>query len=620
MRDVGEGQRKSRRTIGLFVVAALVVFALLGLSNRQTQPAEAATDITFSQVAAYAKAGQITRIVEDGNSLDVTLTNGTAVKSRREPDTGLTQSLRNFGVTEEQLSRIDLQVKGQADLGWLSSSIWLLPLLFLGLMMVVFMRKGNSQPGNGNVLSFGKSRARKISADQPAVHFTDVAGVDEAKEELQEVVEFLRSPQKFSAVGARIPKGVLLVGPPGMGKTLMARAVAGEASVPFFHISGSEFVELFVGVGASRVRDLFEEAKKNSPCIVFIDEIDAVGRQRGRGMGGGNDEREQTLNQILVEMDGFDKNIGIVVLAATNRPDILDSALLRPGRFDRRVTLDSPDVAGRGDILRVHARGKPLGDDVDLERMARQTPGFSGADLENLLNEAAILAARHNETTISNSDLEEAVDRVIAGPQRKGRLISDEEKSITAYHEVGHTLVAYYMPHLDPIHKVTIIARGQSGGHTRLLPSEERHLCTLSQMSEMLAFAMGGLAAEEMIFGESTTGPSNDLVQATDIARKMITVYGMSERIGTVNLGSNGVVDYMGTDYMEQRNYSEETASLVDLEVRRMIDEAHKRASEVLTAHRDQLVQISTLLSERETLTGEEITRLLGPRGLTQVA
>jgi cell division protease FtsH len=588
---------------------------------RQLQTSNEPTpEISISQVAAYAKAGQISRIVEDGTNLAITLTNGTVVRSQREPDLGLSQSLRNYGVTDEQLSRLDLQVKAQSDWSWLGSTFWLLPLLFLGLMLLVFMRQGSSQPGSSNVFSFGKSRARKITPDQPSIHFSDVAGVDEAKEELAEVVEFLRSPQKFSALGARIPKGVLLVGPPGTGKTLMARAVAGEASVPFFHISGSEFVELFVGVGASRVRDLFEEAKKNAPCIIFIDEIDAVGRQRGRGLGGGNDEREQTLNQILVEMDGFDKNTGIVVIAATNRPDILDSALLRPGRFDRRVTLDSPDLKGRLEILQVHARGKPLDDSVDLSTVAKQTPGFSGADLENLLNEAAILAARRNETIIGKPDLEEAIDRVIAGPERKGRLISEQEKTVTAYHEMGHTLVAYYMPHLDPVHKVTIVARGMSGGHTRLLPTEDRHLWTRSQMAEMLAFALGGLAAEELIFGETTTGPSNDLQQATEIARKMVTMYGMSPRIGTVSLGATGVVDYMGTDFFEQKSYSEETAALVDAEIRSMIDEAHAQASEVLTVHRQQLVAVSELLKEKETLTGEEVAQLLGPREMHRVA
>ncbi len=620
MSNGGEGKGSSRRPLLLFAVGALVVFVLASLPAEQSQQTQASSEMDFSQVAANAKSGQVTRIVQDGDNLEVTLANGTVAKSRKEPDTGLTESLRNYGVTDEQLSRIDLQVKGQSDMGWFGSLFWLLPLLFIGLMMMMFMRQGNSQPGNGNIFSFSKSRARRITADQPSIHFSDVAGVDEAKEELQEVVEFLRSPQKFNAVGARIPKGVLLVGPPGTGKTLMARAVAGEASVPFFHISGSEFVELFVGVGASRVRDLFEEAKKSAPCIIFIDEIDAVGRQRGRGLGGGNDEREQTLNQILVELDGFDKNAGIVVLAATNRPDILDSALLRPGRFDRRVVLDSPDLVGRHEILKVHARGKPLAAEVDLEKTARQTPGFSGADLENLLNEAAILAARRNETTITPADLEEAVDRVIAGPERKGRLISEEEKCITAYHEVGHALVAFYMPHLDPIHKVTVVARGQSGGHTRLLPTEDRHLWTRSQMTEMLAFAMGGMAAEEIVFGETSTGPSGDLQQATEIARKMVTMYGMSEQVGTVSLGSTGVVDYLGTDVLESRNFSEATAAMVDSEIRRLIDQGHAEATRVLTEQRERLVSVSELLKEKETLSGEEVVKLLGERPQARAA
>ena len=609
-----------RRPLVLFAAGILLVFAAIGFPMQQVQPAEAQSEIDFSQVAAYAKTGQIARITVDGDDLEVVLTNGTVVESRKEPDTGLTESLRNYGVTPEQLSRIELRVKGSGGWGWLGSTFWLLPLLFIGLMMILFMRQGSSQAGGGNVFSFSKSRARKITADQPTVHFSDVAGVDEAKEELQEVVLFLKSPDKFRAVGARIPKGVLLVGPPGTGKTLMARAVAGEASVPFFHISGSEFVELFVGVGASRVRDLFDEAKKAAPCIIFIDEIDAVGRQRGRGLGGGNDEREQTLNQILVELDGFDKNSGIVVIAATNRPDILDAALLRPGRFDRRVTLDSPDLAGRLAILQVHARGKPLAPGVSLEKLARQTPGFSGADLENLLNESAILAARRDETVITATDLEEAIDRVIAGPERKGRLISEQEKAITAFHEVGHALVAYYMPNLDPIHKVTVVARGHSGGHTRLLPTEDRHLWTRSQMTEMLAFAMGGRAAEELVFGELTTGPSNDLQQATEIARKMVTLYGMSDRVGTVSLNSNGVVDYLGTDVLEQRNYSEETAALVDAEIRRLIDEARDRAKEVLATHRQQLTMLAELLKEKETLSGDEVIELLRGKRETEAA
>lgn len=614
MNNKGEGG-KAVRPLALLVLVVLLVFIGSSLlPPSQAQSAEAVPEINISQVAAYAKSGQISRITLDGDNLELSLSNGNSAKSRKEPGIGLTQSLRNFGVTEDQISKIDVKVKGQSDWNWLGSSLWLLPLLFIGLMMFAFMRQGSSPQGSGNVFSFGKSKARRITADQPTVHFTDVAGVDEAKEELSEVVEFLRSPDKFAAVGARIPKGVLLVGPPGTGKTLMARAVAGEASVPFFHISGSEFVELFVGVGASRVRDLFEEAKKAAPCIIFIDEIDAVGRQRGRGLGGGNDEREQTLNQILVEMDGFDKNMGIVVIAATNRPDILDTALLRPGRFDRRVTLDSPDLAGRLAILKVHARGKPISPDVNMERLAKQTPGFSGADLENILNEAAILTARRQDTVITERDLEEAVDRVIAGPEKKGRLITPEEKALTAYHEVGHALVAYYMSHLDPVHKVTIVARGHSGGHTRLLPAGDRHLWTRSQMSEMLAFAMGGLSAEELFFGEGSTGPSNDLQQATQIARKMVTTYGMSEKIGTVSLDSSGVADYMGADFFEQRSYSEETAALVDAEVRRLIDEAHALARQVLTDHHDEMVMISERLKEMETITGEEMDQLLKER------
>ena len=509
---------------------------------------------------------------------------------------------------------IILQAQSQPGFDWAGTLVWLLVLLLGAIVVMFLLRRVSAQPGDNNILSFGRSRARRITPDQPKVHFSDVAGVDEAKEELQEVVEFLRSPQRFSAVGAHIPKGVLLVGPPGTGKTLLARAVAGEASVPFFHISASEFVELFVGVGASRVRDLFEEAKKSAPSIVFIDEIDAVGRQRGRGLGGGNDEREQTLNQILVEMDGFDQNTGIVVIAATNRPDILDSALLRPGRFDRRVTLDSPDLKGREEILKVHARGKPLSAEVNLSTVARETPGFSGADLENVLNEAAILAARRSSTVITPSDVDEAVERVIAGAERKGRLLSDEEKTLTAFHEAGHAVVAHYMPHLDPLHKVTIVARGQTGGHTMLLPTEDRHLLKKSQMIEMLSLTLGGLAAEEMVFGEASTGASNDLQQATEIARRMVTLYGMSDKVGTVSLSSTGVVDYLGTDVMEQRNYSEETAALVDREVRRLIDDAHVRARTLLTTHRRQLDTVAGKLKEKETLTEEDINGLLGPR------
>jgi cell division protease FtsH len=629
---ISRNSRTGQISTSLMALVAALMLALAASPSAQAQSINQSDPypnypevISLSEVAARAKAGSLTAITVRGDYLEVEMADGSVARSHKELEHSVTQSLLNLGVTEEQLAGLQLQVAA-AQRGD-GSGFLLIVLMMVGgfaLVMALYRRRAQhseeegdgrndrgQQGGPNNPMAFGKSKARKVTADTPGVKFDDVAGVDEAKEELAEVVEFLKSPEKFSAVGARIPKGVLLVGPPGTGKTLMARAVAGEANVPFFHISGSEFVELFVGVGASRVRDLFGEAKKVSPCIIFIDEIDAVGRQRGRGLGGGNDEREQTLNQILVEMDGFDKNAGIVVVAATNRPDILDTALLRPGRFDRRVTLNSPDLAGRIDILKVHARGKRLAEGVELEKLARQTPGFSGADLENLLNEAAILTARRSETVIQGRDLEEAIDRVIAGPERKGRLISEHEKLLTAYHEVGHALTAYHMPALDPVHKVTIIARGQSGGHTRLLPEEERRLWTRSQMEQMLVFAMGGMAAEEMVFGEGSTGASNDLMQATDIARKMVTMYGMSEAVGTVSLGSNGVMDYMGADLPEPRNYSEETAAMVDREVRRLVDGAHRRAREVLEGHRAQMEGLTGWLMEKETISGDEMRAFL---------
>ena len=434
--------------------------------------------------------------------------------------------------------------------------------------------------------------------------FADVAGVEEAKQELQEIVEFLKFPDKFAALGARIPKGLLLVGPPGTGKTLISRAVAGEAGVPFFSISGSEFVEMFVGVGASRVRDLFDQAKRNSPCIVFVDEIDAVGRQRGAGLGGSHDEREQTLNQILVEMDGFDTNTNVIVIAATNRPDVLDPALLRPGRFDRQVVLDRPDIRGRTSILQVHAKGKPLETSISLQTLARQTPGFSGADLANLLNEAAILAARRNKRKIGMSELEEAIDRVIAGPARKSRIISEREKAITAYHEVGHALVARMLPNTDPVHKVSIVARGQAGGFTMLLPTEDRYLWSKPQFEDVLAYALGGHVAELIIFGEVTTGASNDIERVTKIARSMVTEYGMSSRIGPMALGHKDELVFLGRDFGEQRNYSEQTAREIDEEIRRIIQDAFDKAHNVLLQNKTRLIMISERLIKEETLEG----------------
>src|SRR5437588_6131377 len=448
---------------------------------------------------------------------------------------------------------------------WVNVLNSFVPYILIGGLLIFMIRQ--AQGSNNQALSFGKSRARMFMGNKPNVTFAEVAGVEAAKQELQEIVEFLKYPEKFVALGARIPKGLLLVGPPGTGKTLISRAVAGEAGVPFFSISGSEFVEMFVGVGASRVRDLFDQAKRNSPCIVFVDEIDAVGRQRGAGLGGSHDEREQTLNQILVEMDGFDTNTNVIVIAATNRPDVLDPALLRPGRFDRQVVLDNPDIRGRNQVLEVHARGKPFEKSVNLGTLAKQTPGFSGADLANLLNEAAILAARRNKKAIGMQELEEAIDRVISGPERKSRIISEREKAITAYHEVGHALVARMLPNLDPVHKITIVARGLAGGYTRLLPTEDRYLYTKSQFEETLAFALGGHAAEQLIFGEVTTGASNDIERSTSLARQMGTQYGMSEKIGPLALGKKEELVFLGREIGEQRNYSGSVAQGIDSKV-----------------------------------------------------
>ena len=484
-----------------------------------------------------------------------------------------------------------------------------LPLLvFIGLL-IFLMRQ--AQGSNSQALSFGRSRARLVTANRPKVTFKHVQGVDEAKQELAEVVEFLRYPEKFTKIGAQIPKGVLLVGPPGTGKTYLSKAVAGEAGVPFFNISGSEFVEMFVGVGASRVRDLFEKAKQSAPSLVFVDEIDAVGRQRGAGLGGSHDEREQTLNQILVEMDGFESEQTVIVLAATNRPDVLDPALLRPGRFDRRVTLDLPDIRGREAILRVHAREKPLDPEVDLETVGKQTPGFSGADLKNLLNEAAILAARRNRSTVGMFEIEEAIDRLIAGPQRTSRVMSAQEKRVTAYHEIGHALVAHMLKRSDPVYKVTILPRGQMGGYTRLQPPEDRHLYTKSFFEDMLAMIMGGHAAEVLIFGEMSTGPSNDIQQATETSRRMVTQYGMSPKLGPRAFGRREELVFLGRDIAEQRNYSERVAEEIDDEVSHLIDDAHRRAMDTLLRHQDLLDKLAERLIEVETLDAEEFTLLV---------
>jgi cell division protease FtsH len=492
---------------------------------------------------------------------------------------------------------------------WLTLLGTLGPILLIILFFILFM---SSMQGGGNrVMSFGKSRARRMTKDSPKVTFADVAGAEEAVQELTEIKEFLESPQKFQKLGARIPKGALLVGPPGTGKTLLARAVAGEAGVPFFSISGSDFVEMFVGVGASRVRDLFEQAKQNSPCIIFMDEIDAVGRQRGAGLGGGHDEREQTLNQLLVEMDGFDSKSGIIMLAATNRPDILDPALLRPGRFDRQIVVDRPDLPGREKILRVHTRGKPLGPDINIGTLARGTPGFTGADLANLVNEAALLAARHNKDQIDMSEMEEAVDRVIAGPERKTRLISDKEKEITAYHEAGHAIVGALLPEADPVHKITIIPRGQALGVTMSLPTEDRFMMSRGQLMAQLAMMLGGRAAERVTFDEITTGASNDLERVTQTARQMVTRFGMSEKLGPLTLGQQQGQVFMGRDFHAQPDYSDEIAFQIDKEIRRIVDESYDSAEDLLVRNKVLLEKLSKDLIEYETVDAKHLATLI---------
>ncbi|HXR64625.1 MAG TPA: ATP-dependent zinc metalloprotease FtsH [Ktedonobacteraceae bacterium] len=596
------GKRLRTGLVWLVVILAIGLVIVLFLrtpSNTQ--------QVTVSRLLADVKSdiqrGQKDNLEVASNTLTLTRGNNPAKEVATVNGTfDITAVLKDNGI-DYTSSNLVLQYDQPNSTGtWINILLTLIPFLLIGGLLLFMIRQ--AQGSNNQAISFGKSRARMFMGNKPTVTFTDVAGVEEAKQELQEIVEFLKFPDKFSALGARIPKGLLLVGPPGTGKTLISRAVAGEAGVPFFSISGSEFVEMFVGVGASRVRDLFEQAKRNSPCIVFVDEIDAVGRQRGAGLGGSHDEREQTLNQILVEMDGFDTNTNVIVIAATNRPDILDPALLRPGRFDRQVVLDRPDIRGRVAILQVHSKGKPLEQGVTLDTLAKQTPGFSGADLSNLLNEAAILAARRNKRTIGMSELEEAIDRVVAGPARKSRLISEREKAITAYHEVGHALVARMLPNTDPVHKVSIVARGQAGGFTMLLPTEDRYLWSKPQFEDMLAYALGGHVAELIIFGEVTTGASNDIERVTKIARSMVTEYGMSNLIGPMALGRKEELVFLGRDFNEQRNYSEQTAREVDEEVRSIIQEGFDRAYNVLQQNKARLIMISERLIKEETLEG----------------
>lgn len=607
---------KRWRNAGLYVLLGVVVLAL-GTAFFDKQPNQEVW--RYSRLIDAVQKNQVEKIgiSSDRSQARINMPDGSRVVVNLPPDPQFIDILRD--------NKVDINILPPSDEGfWLRAlSTFLVPIALLIGLFVLF-RRAQSGPGN-QALNFGKSRARVQMEPQTQVTFNDVAGIEQAKLELTEVVDFLKNADRFTAVGAKIPKGVLLVGPPGTGKTLLARAVAGEAGVPFFSISGSEFVEMFVGVGASRVRDLFEQAKANAPCIVFIDEIDAVGRQRGAGLGGGNDEREQTLNQLLTEMDGFEGNTGIIIIAATNRPDVLDSALMRPGRFDRQVVVDRPDYKGRLEILSVHARGKTLGKDVDVEKIARRTPGFTGADLSNLLNEAAILAARRNLTEISMDEVNDAIDRVLAGPEKKDRMMSDRRKTLVAYHEAGHALVGALMPDYDPVQKISIIPRGRAGGLTWFTPSEEQMdsgLYSRSYLQNQMAVALGGRIAEEIIFGdeEVTTGASNDLQQVARVARQMVTRFGMSDRLGPVALGRQQGNPFLGRDIVAERDFSEETAAAIDDEVRNLVDQAYRRAKEVLVKNRRVLDLISERLIEKETVDAEELQAILNANEVTMAS
>ena len=606
---------KSRNQSYIIYLLLFIAIVAMIYFNVKQQP-NAQGPLTINQLAQQIESGTIAKIVvNNDNSLTVTSSSSSGPieqTARKEQETTLVSQLLAFGVTPEQLLKVTIQVNPPSPWsGILTLAYYIVPVLLIGALFWFIFRQ--AQGSNNAAMAFGKSKARMFSGEHPTVTFEDVAGIDESKEELKEVVEFLKEPQKFIQLGARIPKGVLLVGPPGTGKTLLAKAVSGEAGVPFFSISGSEFVEMFVGVGASRVRDLFDQAKRHSPCIVFVDEIDAVGRQRGAGLGGSHDEREQTLNQMLVEMDGFDTDTNVIVVAATNRPDILDPALLRPGRFDRRITLDRPDMRGREAILKVHARGKPFEPSVDLGSIARGTPGFVGADLENLINEGAILAARRNKKAIGQPELEEAIERVIMGPERKSRLISEEEKRIIAYHEAGHAVVINAIPEADPVQKITIVGRGQAGGLTWNRPTDDRTLTSRKKMLAQLTLFLGGRAAEQLVFDDITSGASNDLENVTKIARTMVTRLGMSNELGSMTYGQKEELIFLGREISEQRDYSEAVAEQIDSEVRKLVDDSYKQALAILKKYRTELDAVANKLLEVETLTREEFEKIFPP-------
>ncbi len=586
----------AKKTVLLYAIIILVTAVFFYFMSMEEPPEQ----ITFSRLINMSQEGIIEEIVVDQETLTVTDREGNVYETGKETEVSI------YDIPNLNLEGVTVDIR-PAGIDWGGILIRFLPLLLIGGLLIFFFSQARG--AQSQAMNFGRSKARKFSAVKPSVTFSNVAGADEAKEDMQEIVEFLSTREKFHVLGAKVPKGVLLLGPPGTGKTLLAKAIAGEAKVPFFSISGSEFVEMFVGVGASRVRDLFEQAKLDAPSLIFIDEIDAIGRQRGAGVGGGHDEREQTLNQILVEMDGFDTSTNVIIIAATNRPDILDSALLRPGRFDRRIILDMPDINGRKEIFKIHASDKPLAKDVDIEAVAKQTTGFSGADLANLVNEAAILAARRDKKEISMAEVEESVDRVLAGPEKKSRRISTREKEIIAYHEAGHALVARMLPNSDPVHKISVVARGMSLGHTRQLPTEDRYIETASQYRDRLATLMGGRLAEEIIFNELSTGASNDIKVATNLANKMVTQYGMSAKLGPRTFGERQDMIFLGREVTENRDYGNRIANAIDDEVNAIIGEAYETARRILIANHKRLMHISNLLMTREGLEGDELDR-----------
>jgi len=600
-----------------FIFVLLIFLIISGIFAMFANPFEEEQEISLSQLVEDINQGKVKKIVISGNDVSITYEDNTKAKTKKEIESALSQSLINYGIKQEALKTVEIELKEERGIMfWLGPiSLLLFPLLIFGLFFWFIFRQAKS--GAMQAFNFSKAKARLFGAEghpKEGITFKDVAGLIEAKEELEEVVDFLKNPKKFLNMGARIPRGVLLMGPPGTGKTLLARAVAGEAHVPFFHISGSEFVEMFVGIGASRVRDLFATAKKTAPAIIFIDELDAVGRQRGAGLGGGHDEREQTLNQILTEMDGFERDTNVIVVAATNRPDVLDPALLRPGRFDRRVILDLPDINDREEILKIHVKGKPLALNVNLREIAERTPGFSGADIANLVNESAILAAKRNKPQVYQEELLESIDKVLLGPERRSHILSEKEKKVAAYHEAGHALVATSLPGAEPIRKISIIARGRAAGYTLKLPTRERHLKTKTEFLAELAALLGGYSAEKLVFGEITTGASNDLEKSSELARKLVKEYGMSEKLGPISFGEKEEMVFLGKEIGEQRNYSESVATKIDEEVAKFIKNAQNTAKKILRKRRRLLDKIAKTLVEKETIEKEEFERLIKTR------